>query len=58
MSDEAYSLVLALSALGYAAVLFLRWRQGRMMKRLLERLEAEGKLDQLRELLKKDRQPK
>ena len=42
MSDETYSLIMALSALGYAIVLFLRFRQGRILKRLLRSLEASG----------------
>ena len=56
MSDGAYALVMALSALGYAAVLFLRWRQGRILKRLLESLERDGKLDELREIMRKEKE--
>ena len=41
MSDETYSLVMIVSALAYAAVLWLRARQGRILKRILRSLTPE-----------------
>jgi len=46
MSDEAYSLVMALTCLALIAVLWLRWRQGRILKRLLKSLEEQQKKNQ------------
>lgn len=41
MSDEAYSLVAILSSLALMAVLWLRFRQGRILRRLLRSLTDE-----------------
>lgn len=41
MSDEAYSLFAILGALASAVVLYLRWRQGVILKRLLRSLTEE-----------------
>jgi hypothetical protein len=40
MSDDAYALVMAITCLLYLAVLILRWRQGRIVRRLQRALEA------------------
>ena len=42
MSDETYSLIMALSAIGYAVVLWLRFRQARIVRKLLRELEKQG----------------
>jgi hypothetical protein len=39
MSEEAYSLIAALTAIAYAFVLYHRWQQGRALKRLQRLLE-------------------
>ena len=44
MSDETYSLIMALSALAYAAVLWLHIRRGRILRKLIRELEEQGKL--------------
>ncbi len=41
LSDEAYSLVMALSCLCYIAVLFLQWRRGRIVRKLMRLLEQQ-----------------
>ncbi|HUR82611.1 MAG TPA: hypothetical protein VM733_17760 [Thermoanaerobaculia bacterium] len=41
MSEEAYSVIAMLTALAYAVVLFLRWRQGRILKRIINSLTDE-----------------
>jgi len=56
VSDGCYSLVLIASSICYAVVLFLRWRQGRIMKRLLASLERDGKLDEVLELARKEKE--
>jgi len=46
MSDETYSLIMALSALAYAVVLWLHFRRGRILRKLKRQLEEQGyKLD-------------
>lgn len=44
MSDETYSLIMALSALAYAVVLYLQFRRGRILRRLLRSLREQGLL--------------
>lgn len=51
MSDGCYSLVLIASSICYAVVLFLRWRQGRILKRLIKSLEKDGKMDEIRKIV-------
>jgi hypothetical protein len=51
VSDDAYGLIMAISALLYAVVLFLRWRQGRILKRLIKSLEKDGKMDEIRKIV-------
>ncbi|MEA2491559.1 MAG: hypothetical protein QOH21_3351 [Acidobacteriota bacterium] len=51
MSDETYSLVAILSSLALMAVLWLRFRQGRILRRLMrsltdEQIQAAGLDDQ------------
>jgi hypothetical protein len=41
MSDETYSLVAILSSLALVAVLWLRFRQGRILRRLMRSLTDE-----------------
>jgi hypothetical protein len=41
MSDEAYSLVTALTSLAALAALFFRWRAHRALQRALKLLEKE-----------------
>jgi hypothetical protein len=41
MSDEAYSLVALVSSLALIAVLWLRFRQGRILRRLMRSLTDE-----------------
>jgi hypothetical protein len=50
MSDETYSIFAILGSLASIAVLWLRWRQGRAWKRILESLTEEQK-EKLREAL-------
>lgn len=51
MSDEAYSLVTALTCICLIAVLWLRWRQGRIMRKILNSLTDEQRA-KLNEALK------
>jgi hypothetical protein len=44
MSDETYSLIMALSALCYAVVLWLHFKRGRILRKLKRQLEEQGKL--------------
>jgi hypothetical protein len=41
MSDETYSLVMIVSSLALMAVLWLRFRQGRILRRLMRSLTDE-----------------
>ena len=50
MSEEAYSLIAALTALAYAVVLWLRFRQQRILKRILASLTEEQR-EELRKAL-------
>lgn len=43
MSDDAYALVSAITVLLYAALLWTRWRQGVIVRRLLKSLEEQEK---------------
>jgi hypothetical protein len=54
MSDGAYDLFAILGALAAAAVLWLRFRQGRILKRLLASLTDE-QIKTLQEQIDKDR---
>jgi hypothetical protein len=42
MSEEAYSLIAALTAIAYGFVLYHRWQQGRALKRLKRLLEDQA----------------
>jgi hypothetical protein len=42
MSEEAYALVAALSALASLVVLYLRFRQAYLLRKLKRSLEAQG----------------
>lgn len=53
MSDEAYSIFAILGSLASIAVLWLRWRQGRAWKRILESLTEEQR-EQLRKALQEN----
>jgi hypothetical protein len=41
VSEETYSLIALVTGLLYAVVLFLRWRQGRILKRIVNSLTDE-----------------
>jgi hypothetical protein len=43
MSDETYSVVMLFTCLALLAVLWLRFRQGRIMRKLLRELEEKKK---------------
>ena len=46
MSEETYALISALTVIAYAAVLWLRWRRGRILRRLLKSIEESNKKKQ------------
>jgi len=52
MSDGAYGLIMAVTCILYAIVLYLRWRQGRITRKLLDSLTEEQRA-KIRELLSK-----
>jgi len=45
MSEEAYSLIAAITAILYAIVLYHRWQQGRAMRRLKKLLDEQERTD-------------
>jgi len=46
MSDETYSVVMLFTCLALLAVLWLRFRQGRIMRKLLRELEEKKKKEE------------
>jgi len=50
MSEEAYSLIAALTALAYGVVLWLRFRQQRILRRILDSL-TEAQREELKKAL-------
>ena len=48
MSEEAYSLIAAITAILYAFVLYHRWQQGRALRRLKKLLDEQKHAEQER----------